>query len=972
MQGHDTTIADDSLGATLPGEAHDPLAATVATGGGAGPREPVRLQRGAALGRYLVLGPLGAGGMGVVYAAYDPELDRKVAIKLWHAAAGAATSADLARGRLQREAQALAKLQHPNVVAVYDVGTHDNRVFVAMEHIDGWTLTQWLADERRGVSEIVEVFAAAGRGLAAAHACGLVHRDIKPDNIMIGRDGRVRVMDFGLARSHGTLEPQAGDEAPELQRSLLSLDLTRTGGMLGTPAYMSPEQFHRQATDARSDQFSFCVSLWEAVYGEGPFAGETLVELAHNVVSGHVRPPPRGAAVPGHLHRLLLRGLRAAPEERWPSMDALLVALADDPRARRRRWWIGGALAAVTGVALALALTGEQADRCAVGEARWAEVWPAARAEQVKAALLATGRAHASGTATRVLAALEQYGQAWTAMHREACLATHARGEQSDSLLDLRMRCLGQRLREVDALAQQFVAADAEAADRAIQATAALTPVAACGDVDALLAAVPPPTDPAERAAADALRGRLAEVDSMYELGRYTEGRRLAEAVLEDSKALGHPPLVGDALRTAGELAVMAGDPATGEARLQAAIEASAAARDLEGHARAWVALTRLTATSLRRPQEALHWSRAMAAAVQLLPASQSLRARARNAAAQALRADGQVAAAVVALEEARALFVAAHGPDHPGVANLDGSLGSALRELGRQDEARAAFTRGLELALRVLGESHPSVAAARMNLANLATDAGDYETARREMVAALELREATLGPQHFLVAQTRYNVAHIDMLRGDREAARRGGEAALASFEQALGPAHADVAYPLNFLGVLAQNEGRLDDAEPLFTRALAISTAALGEDNPELGSPLNNLGLIALDRERPDEAASRFARVLALWEKAYGPEHVELTHPLVGLARAALGRGQPEEALALAERVLALVESLPEQASARAEARYLIAAALVALRRTPERARALAEAARAELPDDPHSRKVRVKVEALLAKME
>ncbi|MFY0533662.1 tetratricopeptide repeat protein [Nannocystis pusilla] len=712
------------------------------------------------------------------------------------------------------------------------------------------------------------------------------------------------------------------------------------------------------------------MSLWEAVYGEGPFAGETLLELAHNVVSGHVRPPPRGAAVPGYLHRLLLRGLRAAPEERWPSMDALLAALVDDPRARRRRWWIGGGLAAVTGVAIALALTGEQADRCAVGEARWAEVWPAERAEQVKAALLATGRAHAGGTATRVLAALEQHGKAWTAMHREACLATHARGEQSDSLLDLRMRCLGQRLREVDALAQQFAAADAEAADRAIQATAALTPVAVCGDVDALLAAVPPPTDPAERAAVDALRGRLAEVDSMYELGRYAEGRRLAEAVLEDSKALGHPPLVGDALRTAGELAVQAGDPSTGEARLQAAIEASAAARDLEGHAR----LGRADAADRDQPAAAAGGAALVAgdggggaAAAGVAVAARA----ARNAAAQALWADGQVAAAVVALEEARALFVAAHGPEHPGVANLDGSLGSALRELGRQDEARAAFTRALELALRVLGENHPSVASARMNLANLATDAGDYETARREMVAALELREATLGPQHFLVAQTRYNVAHIDMLRGDREAARRGGEAALTSFEQALGPAHADVAYPLNFLGVLAQNEGRLDDAEPLFTRALAISTAALGEDNPELGSPLNNLGLIALDRERPDEAASRFARVLALWEKAYGPAHVELTHPLVGLARAALGRGQPEEALALAERVLALVESLPEQASARAEARYLIAAALVALRRTPERARALAEAARAELPDDPHSRKVRVKVDALLAKM-
>ena len=948
------------------GDAH---ALTLATGNAPARPAETELNRGATLGRYLVLAPLGAGGMGVVYAAYDPELDRKVAIKLWHARTGEATSADLARGRLQREAQALARLAHPNVVAVFDVGTLDGRLFVAMEYIDGWTLGDWLTQAPRTLPQILEVFLAAGRGLIAAHAAGLVHRDIKPDNLMIGRDGRVRVMDFGLARTDGTAELRAPADQPH-GNSALSLDLTRTGGLLGTPAYMSPEQFHGQVSDARGDQFSFCVSLHEAVYGERPFAGSTLGELAQNVITGSVGPARPGSTVPPRIRRILIRGLRPAPEDRYPAMTDLLAALAHDPGVRRRRWLLGGAVALALGGAVGLALLGDN-QRCDSAEARWSAVWDDTRAAAITRALVATGRPHAADTADRVHQQIARHGDAWIAMQTDACLANQVRGEQSDTLFDLRMRCLADRLHEVDALAGQLAAADVVAADRAVQAASSLTPVAVCADTEALTAAVPPPTDPELRATVDLLHQRLRELESMFRLGLYHAGRVASAAVLEDSRETGHGPLISQAARLTAEFTAQDGDPTAAEALLFTAIEAAAGARDLEGHALAWVALTRLAAIALHRPEDALRWSRVMEAAVQLLPASPALRASARRARADALADASEPALAIPVYEDARALLIAAHGPDDARIAGLDNSLGVLLRLLDRRDDARVVFDRALAGGTRTLGAHHPAIAGHLINLANLDTDLGDYPAARRRMTQALELRIATLGKDHFLVAQTRYNLANIDRLQGDTVAARQGGEAALAAFERALGPDHADVAFALNFLGALAQTELRLVDAEALFTRAIKISEVALGHDHIDLGSPLINLGKVALDRGQPDQAHAHYARVLAIYEKAFGREQADLVYPLNGLAHAALALDRPAEALALAERALPLVASRDELASRRAEARLLIALALQALGRDRPRARALAEAARPDIATDPEGDALRAELDALLTRL-
>jgi hypothetical protein len=287
--------------------------------------------------------------MGVVLEAHDPELDRKVAIKLLRPELGTGPEGLERSARLQREAQAMARLSHPNVVAVYEVGRIEDQVFIAMELVLGSTLRAWMRAPRPWRA-VVAMFVAAGRGLAAAHAAGMVHRDFKPDNVLVGHDGRARVTDFGLV----TGERRQVDTPAS---SLMSMSLTGEGETLGTPTYMSPEHWDGERIDARSDQFSFCVSLWEAVYGRRPFVGEGVAGVRAAVREGRVAPPPDGASVPRWLERALRRGLARAPADRWPSMTALLDALEARLALRRRAPWLAlGGVAVVAAIVVTAVL----------------------------------------------------------------------------------------------------------------------------------------------------------------------------------------------------------------------------------------------------------------------------------------------------------------------------------------------------------------------------------------------------------------------------------------------------------------------------------------------------------------------------------------------------------------------------------------------------------------------------------------
>ena len=323
-----TIIGERTLGSPPDNSRTDdsaPITATTATAVGADQRRsrPPALPRGTQLGRYLTLDLLGVGGMGAVYKADDPELDRRVALKLVGVDSRGPAAAE-ARAHLLSEAKALAKLSHPNVVAVYDVGTIDDDVFVAMELIEGQTLRDWLGCAQRSHAEILRVFIAAGRGLAAAHAAGLIHRDFKPSNVIVGDDGRVRVVDFGLAQV--TAPPEQGRvPGPPLDKAAAARGDSVT--FIGTPAYMAPEQHLFAEQTEHTDQFSFCVALYQALYGQRPFAGKGAEQRA-NVLAGKVEDAPEGAHVSARLRRILLRGLEVTAADRFVDMATLLVALS--------------------------------------------------------------------------------------------------------------------------------------------------------------------------------------------------------------------------------------------------------------------------------------------------------------------------------------------------------------------------------------------------------------------------------------------------------------------------------------------------------------------------------------------------------------------------------------------------------------------------------------------------------------------
>ncbi|HWB75275.1 MAG TPA: serine/threonine-protein kinase, partial [Nannocystaceae bacterium] len=379
----------------------------------------VALERGVSVGRYVLLDELGRGGMGIVYAAFDPELDRKVAIKLLRVRDEDATQA---RARLLREAQAMARLDHPNVVAVHDVGTFDDHVFVAMEFVDGVTLRAWARAQPRGWREVVEVMTLAGRGLAAAHGVGLVHGDFKPDNVMIGggRSGsgpRIRVMDFGLARREGE---QTG--ADEHARSALLV--------IGTPGYVAPERLAGQPSDARADQFAFGVSLWELLYGVPAFGGTTPLEIASNVVQGQLASPPRSADVPGWLRALVLRALSAKPQDRFATLDELLAALTRDPSRRRRRaaLLLGSAAIVVAGLSAQRIQRAHALASCDVAGDEIRGVWNDARRADMHVAFDASGAGNAVTTWAKVAPLLDAYVDEWSIARTRVCAAIEGDG----------------------------------------------------------------------------------------------------------------------------------------------------------------------------------------------------------------------------------------------------------------------------------------------------------------------------------------------------------------------------------------------------------------------------------------------------------------------------------------------------------------------------------------------------------------
>ncbi len=869
---------------------------TVAEEGGLSPETPA-LAKGTSVGRYLVAARIGRGGMGEVYQAFDPDLNRPVALKLLtvrndRPAAGDESS--LGRSRLLREAQALAQLAHPNVVTVFDVGTYQDAVFMAMELVEGQTLQEWLKAESRAQADILAIMKAAGAGLAAAHEVGIVHRDFKPANVIIGSDGRVRVLDFGLARAVEYSEDQRLEEAAptaepgqermeslsesmagrlgkqglESSGNLLSSSLTQAGAIVGTPNYMAPEQHHGLTVDERSDQFSFAVVLFEALYGQRPFQGRTFRELVDNVTQRNMVVPAEPQRVPAWIQGIVHRGLALDPLTRFDSMTALLAELEKDPerarrqaRARRRRWLLlaGGLLSILALSAFGFWYGSTRGARLCQGAAskltgRWDD--PGRRALQAK--FLASGRSYADDTYRRVRKILDQKTEAWVAMRTEACQATQVHGSQSAALLDRRMTCLDQWLAGLGALVRLWVdQADGAMVDRAIEASLALDDLARCADKEALLAAYPPPRDAALATQVKQLRGRLDQLQALNRAGKYRSGLELGLELTGQAQTLDYPPLSAKLLYLVGDLQSNVGDGAAAETVLRQAILAATRARDDLTFARALNKLMLVIGHQQAKYQQALLFQTSVEAAV--------------------IRAGEKVELA----------------------ANADNNLGILHWGLGQYDQAKQYLSQSLAAMEKSFGKEDLRVSRTLNNLGSLYGRTGDYATALRYFQRNLQIDQKILGPSHPSVAMAENNLGLVFHKQGRYQEARQHLSRSLQIWEQALGPDHPDLAMAVNNLGMVLLAQGETDAAMQHYQRALKIREGHLGPDHPSLVYALTSLGIGWLDSKKPAKARPYLERALKIRE-SHPTDAKELAETRFALARA-LGHSARHQARAL-----------------------------------------------------------------------
>jgi serine/threonine-protein kinase len=655
--------------------------------------------------------------------------------------------------------------------------------------------------------------------LLAAHQAGLVHRDFKPQNVMVGKDGIVRVTDFGLASDSSEVPERDGAALKRLAHSPVpptveTVALTETGVLLGTPLYMAPEQFLARPTDARTDQFSFCVALYEALYGQRPFPSDSLEALVGGVVSGRVRPPPPKSRVPAFLRKIVLRGLEPTPASRYPSMRELITAIRADPARRWRTAAVGASvvmavLVAIVGVER-VATRGQR--MCGGAADKLAGIWEldpkGPRRTSVHDSFLHTGSALAEETWTRVSSLLDDYARSWTAAYTDTCEATHVRGDQSEEVLDLRMSCLDGARVGLRALGDVLSHADGRTVIEAVNGANGLRPIDRCADIAALRTAVPPPANAAARARVAELESRLAEVKALTDTGKWIEARRRVGPLVDAARNAGYKPLLAETLEAESWLRTELGEIVPGVKALEEAV---------------WVAL------AANRDDIAAE------SAAQLMPTSLQL-LRPANERQQ--------------WESLATALLHRLGPGHDRIAGwFHQDRAIAMFRRGDFQSTAHEFDLALSLKRKALPPNHPDIAITLNSIAYFRAEMGERESALSAAQAALGIYATAYGSQSPLLWSVLDNRGVALRVLHRYTEAEHDLRSAVSAVEALVGADHPWAADPSTELGTALVEEGKYQEAIPVLERALHIR---------ERGDPSS-----------PDLADTRFALARARWAR-------------------------------------------------------------------------------------------------------
>ncbi len=816
------------------------------------------------VGRYRVLRFLGAGGMGEVYSAWDPHLERRVAVKWLNRPPKDREAAH----PLLREAQAMARVSHPNVVAVYDVGEADGRVFIAMEYVSGSTLRRSLSG--LSTEAIVAAYVDAGCGLAAVHEGGLVHRDFKPENVLRGKDGRVRVLDFGIT----------------VHASICGITSA------GTLEYMAPEQFSSKTSDARSDQFSFCVALYEALEGKRPFTGASAPTIIASVCKDPPRPFNRVSAP--HVRAAIERGLSKAPDDRFPSMRALVEALQTPDLAppEPKHWlWLGGVGLVMGGVVLAAT---RSAGPCDPSNAPSTETWTSQRAEAVREAFAKTRLPFARRSADDVIGSLDAYASSWSGEWAAVCEATR-NAVGTERMLDRSRVCLERGRSHLASLVAELVQPEPMTVERAGRAAAALPDVARCRNVAALDELAPLPPRESDRADVARAMSAVDEATTLIELGRPQDADELLRTAASVVDHVSHGPLHAELARARGRAARVDHDLHRARTWLEEAYYAAYAAQDRGLEADVAVRLATLIGRDLDEPTHGRAWLRHAEAAVAVVGTPRRERVELALASAILDDAHGQTTRGLETVERALSTMQ----PDEDQRDRLLRSRGSMLRRAGRFGEALSVQQERLRHASQRLGPEHPEAVRLLVEIAAIHYGTRALDDARTLLDEAMELHLRAGGERSLDLANARQLLAAIEVEHGNFEEATRLIRRVVSVRRRRLGEAHDGTLGALNTLGALYTMRGEPERAIEIHTRALKLHEETDGADSLGAAEMLINLANALDEVDRLDEAIVSLERACEVFATRRGGEHPQTAMCRHNLGNQLARAGRPSEAL-------------------------------------------------------------------------